>query len=202
VDTHRFAPGQERGDFYVTVSRLVPYKKVGLLAEAFSRLGRPLVIIGEGPERRAIERRAGPTVKMLGWQPDAVVAAHLERCRAFVFAADEDFGIAPVEALAAGAPVIAYGKGGVTETVVPGETGMFFERQDVESIARAVLEFERTHDRFHAAHMRQTAAPYGRERFQREFDDLIQREWGHFKRDQGYAPPAGGELPSARGRTA
>lgn len=182
VEIDRFEPRLDREDFYVTVSRLVSYKKVGLLAEAFSRLGRRLVVIGDGPERQAIECLAGPTVQVLGWQPDAVVASHLERCRAFVFAADEDFGIAPVEALAAGAPVIAYGRGGVTETVTDGETGIFFDRQDVDHIVRAVLDFEAAAERFPPRRMRQAAAPFARERFQREFAALVDREWHRFLR--------------------
>jgi glycosyltransferase involved in cell wall biosynthesis len=101
----------------------------------------------------------------------------LERCRAFVFAADEDFGIAPVEALAAGAPVIAYGRGGVIETVTPGETGVFFDRQDPDAIIGAVREFEAARGRFDPEQMRCAAEPFARPRFQRRFDALIDREW-------------------------
>jgi glycosyltransferase involved in cell wall biosynthesis len=181
VDVERFVPRTDRDEYYVTVSRLVSYKKVELIAEAFTRLGRPLVIIGDGPERRRIARHAGPNVKMLGWQPDAVVTAHLERCKAFVFAADEDFGIVPVEAMAAGAPVIAYGKGGVLETVVPGETGVFFERQAVDSLMAAVVEFEALARRFHPEMMRQAALPFARKEFQRRFETLVAREWRKFQ---------------------
>ena len=113
-------------DYFVTVSRLVPYKKVDMLAEAFTRLQRPLLIIGDRSRTKADREMAGANVKVLGWQADTVVTHHLERCRAFVFAADEDFGISPVEALAAGAPVMAFARGGVTETVESGVTGSLY----------------------------------------------------------------------------
>ena len=112
VDVDRFQADEPRDDYYLTVSRLVPYKQVPLMAEAFNRLKRRLVVIGEGPDRAGVERAGGVWVELLGHQPDAVVRDHLQRCKAFVFAADEDFGIAPIEAQAAGAAVIAYGRGG------------------------------------------------------------------------------------------
>ena len=142
VDTERFRADRERSDFYVTVSQLVSYKRIDIIVEALSRLNLPLVVIGEGPELRKLQRLAGPSVRFLGRQSDEVVTDHLERCKAFVFAANEDFGIVPVEAQAAGAPVIAYGKGGTTETVIPGRTGLFFMDQTVDSLAAAVTRFE------------------------------------------------------------
>ena len=149
VDIDRFCPRLNRDDFYLTVSRFVPYKRVDLVVETFTRLGLPLVVIGDGPERRKIERLAGPTVTLLGQQPDAAVQDHMERCRAFVFAAEEDFGIVTVEAQAAGAPVIAFGRGGSAETVVSGETGLFFVEQTVDSLSHAVRTFEACSTRFH-----------------------------------------------------
>lgn len=175
VDVDRFTPERQREDFYVTVSRLVPYKKVDVLAAAFTRMDRPLVIIGDGPERARIERLAGPGVRVLGWQSDAEVARYLERCRAFVFCADEDFGIAPVEALAAGAPVIAYGRGAITETVEPGVTGWFFDRQTADSVAEAVRAFEARRADFSVERIALAAARFGRARFHRELDAVIDR---------------------------
>ncbi|MBI2835071.1 MAG: glycosyltransferase [Acidobacteria bacterium] len=180
VDVHRFEPRLDRDDFYLTVSRLVPYKRVRLIIEAFNHLKRPLVVIGDGPERRPLSRLAGPTVRLLGAQPDRVVRDHMERCKAFVFAAEEDFGIAAVEAQAAGAPVIAYGRGGVTETVVAGETGLFFHEPTPESLADAVRGFEQGRIRFHPELLRRSAERFNRHRFQREFLALIDHEWNRF----------------------
>jgi glycosyltransferase involved in cell wall biosynthesis len=187
VDVDRFTPHRQRDDFYVTVSRLVPYKKIDVLAAAFTRMQRPLVIIGDGPERKRIARLAGPTVRLLGWQDDSTVADFLERCRAFLFAADEDFGISPVEALAAGAPVIAYGRGGITETVEPGVTGVFFDRQTVDGVIEAVHAFERRRTEFSTERIALSAARFGRARFHRELDALIERAQQRRRRRRGFA---------------
>lgn len=187
VEIERFRADRPRDDFYLTVSRLVPYKRIALVIAAFNRLGRPLIVIGEGPEGRRLARLAGPTVRLLGHQPDAVVADHLERCRAFVFAAEEDFGIALVEAQAAGAPVIAYGRGGASETVLPGETGVLFHHQTPEAIAQAVHAFEATIGRFHPERIRLTTTRFSRQRFQQAFAALVDREWARFK---GHVPTA------------
>lgn len=143
VDLDRFTPGEAREDFYVTVSRLVPYKRIPLIAEAFRAMPeRRLVVIGDGPEMPALRRAAGPNVTILGKQPDEVVVSHLRRAKAFLFAAEEDFGIAPLEAQACGTPVLAYGKGGALETIrgrdENGQTGMFFAEQTPDAITAAV----------------------------------------------------------------
>jgi glycosyltransferase involved in cell wall biosynthesis len=189
VDVQRFKPETQRDDYYLALSRLVSYKKMDIIVEAFTRLGRPLVVIGDGPDREKIERGAGANVRFLGWQPDDVVEHHLEQCRAFVFAADEDFGIAPVEAQAAGAPVIAYGRGGVTETVIPGETGRFFPEQTAASLAEAVRAFESGPVRFNPERIRQNAERFGKERFQREFAQLVDQEWARFQRNRPSLAP-------------
>src|SRR5215217_5951173 len=118
VDVERYRPDLPREEFFVVVSRLVPYKRVDLVVKAFARTGRELVVIGDGPDLAKLERDAQPNVKLLGYQPDEVVAGYLQRAKAFILAADEDFGIAPIEAQAAGCPVIAYGRGGALETVI------------------------------------------------------------------------------------
>ena len=181
VDVDRFEAGEQRDDFYLTVSRLVPYKRVPLMAAAFNRLRRRLVVIGEGPDRAAVERAGGVWVELIGRQPDEVVRDHLQHCRAFVFAADEDFGIAPIEAQAAGAPVIAYGRGGATETVIADRTGLFFDEQRVESLVDAVERFEAMAGRFHPEQIRLTTHRFSRERFQRQLAALIDREWDQFQ---------------------
>lgn len=187
VEIDRFRADRPREEFYLTVSRLVPYKRVDLLVDAFNRLQRPLVVIGDGPERRRLTRLAGPTVRLLGRQPDAVVADYLERCRAFVFAAEEDFGIALVEAQAAGAPVIAYARGGASETVVAGETGLLFANQTPAALVDAVEAFEAMAGRFHPERIRLTTKRFSRPRFQEAFAALVDREWARFN---GHVPAA------------
>ena len=191
VDVDRFTARAEREEFYVTVSRLVRYKRVDLVVEAFARLGRPLVVVGEGPELRNLRRIARANVRLVGWQPEEVVRGYLERAKAFVFAAEEDFGIGLVEAQAAGAPVIAYGRGGALESVVEGETGLFFYEQRAEALVEAVLEFERRRGQFSLERIRANAERFRKERFQREFMDLVEREWERFRKrlqrlGQGY----------------
>lgn len=182
VDVDRFTPKGQREDFYLTLSRFVPYKKIDLIVEAFTQLGLPLVVIGDGPDFNKVKRIAGPNVQLLGYQPDIVVKDYMERCKAFVFAADEDFGITPVEAQAAGAPVIAYGRGGVTETVLHGETGLFFQEQTVESLLATVRAFESGEYQFDPERLRQNAERFSKKRFQQEFSELVEREWAKFTR--------------------
>lgn len=185
VDVDRFTPKGQREDFYLTVSRFVPYKKIDLIVEAFTQLGLPLVVIGDGPDFNKVKRIAGPNVQLLGYQPDTVVKDYMERCKAFVFAADEDFGITPVEAQAAGAPVIAYGRGGVTETVLHGETGLFFQEQTVESLLATVRAFESGEYQFDPERLRQNTERFSKKRFQHEFAELVEREWAKFTRVRG-----------------
>ena len=176
VDTEFFQPGDvEREDYYLTASRLVPYKCTRLIIDAFAQLPeRRLVVIGDGPEFARLKRAAGPNVRMLGYQPDSVVREHMQRARGFVFAALEDFGITPVEAQACGTPVIAYGRGGVTESVVDGKTGVFFEEQTVEALLEAVQQFERRLGKFSAAEIRANALRFGVERFKQQFRACVE----------------------------
>ncbi|AXH00324.1 glycosyltransferase family 4 protein (plasmid) [Deinococcus wulumuqiensis] len=174
VDVDRFDHTRPREEFFFTMSRFVPYKKIDLIVETFTRLGKPLVVIGAGPDFDKVKALAGPNVQLLGRQPDEVVADYMARCKAFVFAADEDFGIVPVEAQAAGAPVIAYGKGGTLETVVPGQTGVFFGQQNVESLSRAVALFEDKAAEFNSAVIRRHAEKFRPERFRAEFTAILE----------------------------
>lgn len=180
VDVIKFNHMRRREEFYLTVSRLVPYKRVDLIVQAFTELALPLVVIGDGPELEGLRRYAGPTVQLLGYQPDEVVRDYMERCRAFVFAAEEDFGIAPVEAQAAGAPVIAYGKGGVTETVIAGETGIFFTEQSVQALVSAVRRFESERHTFDSERIRGSAERFSKERFQKEWSALVEAAVARF----------------------
>ena len=185
VDVDYFTPHPECGvegaqsEFYLAASRMVPYKRLPLIAEAFSRLlpDRELVIIGDGPEMRRVRAAAGTNVRLLGTQPREVLRDYLRRARAFVFAADEDFGILPVEAQACGTPVIALGVGGVRETVRDGETGVFFGEQTAEAIAGAVRRFESVSGGFSVA-CRANAERFSVARFRREFRAWVEREMG------------------------
>lgn len=144
VTVDAFAADGEAGDFYLMVGQLVPYKRADLAVEAFNLTGRKLVVIGEGPQYERLRRMAGPNVTLLGRQPFPVIRDHYSRCRALVFPGIEDFGIVPVEAMASGRPVIAYGKGGALETVREGVTGHLFGEQTAASLNAALDSFEGT----------------------------------------------------------
>ncbi|MFE4105240.1 glycosyltransferase family 4 protein [Almyronema epifaneia] len=173
VNVHRFRPDLPREDFYLSVSRFVPYKRVDLTVQTFAQLGLPLVVIGDGPQRQQVEAIARPPIQLLGAQPDSVVTDYMQRCRAFIFPAEEDFGITPVEAQAAGAPVIAYGRGGATETVIPDKTGLLFAQQTTASLAEAVKTFEQMRSRFSPPQIRQNAERFSIERFQQDFQAFV-----------------------------
>jgi glycosyltransferase involved in cell wall biosynthesis len=145
VETDRYAPVSQEfvGDQFLVVSRLVGYKRVDLAIDACNRIGAPLHIVGNGPEEKALRRRAGPTVRFLGRLPDTEVAAEYARCRAFILPGEEDFGLTPLEAMASGRPVVAFGAGGALETVVAGRTGVFFNEQTAESLADALSTVSR-----------------------------------------------------------
>ena len=190
VDTESFTPDWKtpREPFYLTASRMVPYKRIDLIAEAFAGMPeRTLVIIGDGPEAGRVRRRAAPNVRLLGRQPQPVLLDHLRRTRAFVFAAEEDFGIAPLEAQACGTPVIAYEKGGSVETIRGLDraqpTGVFFTEQTVSSLQGAVATFELEAERIAAVDCHQNALRFGAERFRREFGDLVRDRYTRFQEE-------------------
>lgn len=185
VDVERFDFCDEKDDYYLTASRMVPYKKIDLIVEAFSRMPqRRLLVIGDGPDFKKIAAKAAPNVTLLGYQPFDVLKSHMQLARAFVFAADEDFGIMPVEAQACGTPVIAYGRGGATETVVEGETGLFFEEQTVESLCRCVDRFESGSEDLLPELIRSHAEQFSPERFRETFSENVEREWEAFRAGQ------------------
>lgn len=184
VDTCRFSPGP-REDFFLVVSRLVGYKRVDLAVKACTRLGLRLVVIGDGSQRQSLRRLAGPTVTFLGRQPDEVVADHFARCRAFLFPGEEDFGITPVEAQAAGKPVIAYGRGGVLDTVLPGETGLLFAEQTPDSLVAALREFLANEERFSPEQIRRHALGFDRTAFKDKMARLVDEEYAGFRADFG-----------------
>lgn len=142
IDVERFSINEPDEDYYLLLSRLNSYKRLDVAIEACKKLDRPLVVIGDGAAREQLEKIAGPKTRFLGRQPDSVVAQYAGRCRALIFPGEEDFGMTPLEINAAGRPIIAYRAGGATETVVEGETGVFFNEQTPESLVGAMEEFE------------------------------------------------------------
>ena len=203
VEVDRYRHDLDRKDFFVTVSRLVPYKRLDLIVDAFSRMRKPLVVIGDGPDRARLQQMAGRNVRFVGYQPDEVIADHLQRARAFVFAADEDFGIAPVEAQAAGCPVIAYGRGGALETVVgrPARdaTGVFFDEQTPEALEAAVRLFEDEEGSFDPQTCRRNAERFGQERFREELRATVEDLWYRLQHGEGLEPRGVPALPLAVG---
>lgn len=186
VDVERFRSDLPREDFFLAISRFVPYKRMGLIVQAFSEMGKPLIVIGDGPELEQVRRQAKPNVTLLGYQPNSTVTNYLQRAKAFVFAAEEDFGIIPVEAQAAGCPVIAYGKGGVLETVTgwPASeaTGVFFDAQTPESLRMAVHVFDHYREQIKPYACRNSAERFGCERFRDEFRTTVEEVWSEFQR--------------------
>jgi glycosyltransferase involved in cell wall biosynthesis len=178
VDTRHFTLCSEKEDFYLTASRMVPYKRIPMIVEAFSRMpNKKLIVIGTGPEMEKAKELATPNVTLMGYQSFAVLLHHMQRARAFVFAAEEDFGIAPIEAQACGTPVIAYGRGGVLETVRgidhPEPTGVFYAEQTPESLIGAVKEFESEAHHILPETCRASAERFSTERFRQEIKTFV-----------------------------
>ena len=173
VEIERFHPNGHRGDYFVTLSRLVAHKRIDLIVEAFSNLQLPLKIIGDGPQMKRLQKRATPNIEFLGYQPDESVAQLLGNARGFVCAAEEDFGIAIVEAQAAGCPVIAYKAGGALETVLDGITGLFFEEQSAAGLIDAIHRFNDSGHRFRHNDMVDNAQKFSKERFRKSFQTFV-----------------------------
>jgi len=193
IDSFAPAPEEEQGDYYLFVGELVRYKRPDLAIHAFNKLGKKLVVIGGGELRDQLRREARANVKLLGPQPLAELQHHYARCRALVFPGEEDFGIVPLEAMASGRPVVAFGRGGATETVVDGKTGVFLERQTIESLLSGVERAEAT--AFNTGAIVAHARSFGAARFRDEMRAIIDTALA--ANGQRDAPEHAGSLPKA-----
>lgn len=188
IDKFRFNPSRKSGDYYVCVSALVPYKRVDIIIKAFNKMSdKKLVIVGDGNMRKELEGiKTSSNIKFTGWVDHDEVVKICEGAKAFLFAAEEDFGIAPVEAQALGLPVIAYGRGGTSETVVPinshegtkGPTGLFFFKQDAESLIEAILEFEKRENVFNPQDARRNAERFSEDKFIYSIKTFVKEKTG------------------------
>lgn len=184
VDTSHYTLEEQKKDYYVTASRMVPYKKIDLIVEAFSKMpDKKLVVFGDGPDLKNIKRTAGSNIEFRGYATKEQLKAGFQHAKAFVHAADEDFGIAPIEAQACGTPVIAYGKGGLLETVIPNVTGVFFKEQTAESIRQAVEKFEGI--KFNYAEIRKHAEKFSTEKFTQKFKEFVEEKYSIHMNQRG-----------------
>ncbi|HBQ3761282.1 glycosyltransferase family 4 protein [Klebsiella quasipneumoniae] len=185
VDVDNFSLCENKDDYYITASRMVPYKRIDLIVEAFSHMpDKKLVVIGDGSEMSKIKNKATSNIEILGYQSNSVMQEYMKKAKSFVFAAEEDFGITPVEAQACGTPVIAYGKGGALETVKEGLTGIFFNKQSCTSIIDAVNTFEKIQDKFSPKDCRSHAERFSADRFQKEIKEYIYNKYDAFKENK------------------
>ena len=181
VDVDKFTLREAKEEFYLTASRMVPYKKIDLIVEAFSQTDKKLLVIGDGPDMAKIKSKAGKNVELLGFADDETMADLMGRAKAFVFAAEEDFGITPVEAQACGTPVICFGRGGARETVLDGESGLYFMEQNAKELLAAVAKFEQNYDKFEPAKIRENSLKFSRARFEAEIKSYVEKKYEEFK---------------------
>jgi len=184
VDVEKFELCEQKEEFYMTASRMVPYKKIDMIVEAFSKTAKKLVVIGTGPDMEKIKVKAGTNIELMGYQSDEVMINIMQKAKAFIFAAEEDFGITPVEAQACGTPVICLGRGGTKETVVDMLSGVHFMEQSVEALLEAVKKFEQTSDNFQPKKIRENAQRFSKERFEREIEEFVNTKYEIFKKEK------------------
>jgi glycosyltransferase involved in cell wall biosynthesis len=179
VETHKFTPSNELGDYFLAGGRLVPYKRLDLVVESFNRLKKPLIIFGDGPERERLLKHARPNIQFLGQITDDYKAQLMSRCLAFIHPQNEDCGITAIEAMSAGRPIIAYDEGGATETVVAGETGVFFSMQNWESLLQTINQFDPRN--WHSHKIREHAEQYGAAVFKNKMQKFVGERYEEFK---------------------
>lgn len=173
VDVERFNPQRKHADYFLIVSTLAPYKKIDLAIQLFNKIGQQLLIIGDGPHKPYLQSIAAPNVSFLGFKDDDAVVEYYQNCRAFIFPGEEDFGITPVEAMAAGKPVLAYGKGGVTESVIPGETGEFFYQPTIDSMEDGLARLILNEKKYVMKRIREQAEKFSTRKFKRKIKQII-----------------------------
>ena len=178
-------PMAKEGDYFLMVTAMAPYKRVDIAIEAFNRLGKPLLIVGDGQGMKPLKKRAKKNIEFLGWQSNEKVRDYYRGCRAFIFPGEEDFGIAPLEAQACGKPAIGYGRGGILESVIPfpqeKPTGVFFHQPHAESLIQAVDLFERNVDHFHGDVIRENALRFHQTNFKEKIRALIDTRYQEFQ---------------------
>ena len=183
VDVAKFELETKKDNFYLTASRIVPYKKVDLIVETFAKLpDKKLIIIGSGPDLEKIKSKATKNIEILGYQPDEILIKYMQKAKAFVFAAEEDFGIIPVEAQACGTPVICLGRGGTKETVIDGITGVHFKNQTINDLLKAIDRFEKLE--FDSYIIRKNALRFSKDRFEREIKEFVENKYLKWKEKQ------------------
>lgn len=180
IETSRFQKKEKIGDYYLIVSAFAPYKRIDIAIQACNYLKKPLKIIGDGQEKSKLRNLAGKTVEFLGWQPDEVVRQYLSECKALIFCGIEDFGLVPLEAMASGRPVIAFGAGGTLETVVAGETGEFFPQQTADSLIKSLLRFEAEVPKFDSSLIQQYVTKFDKSIFMENVKDFLNRKTGSY----------------------
>ena len=181
VDVDKFEPISKKDNYYLTASRMVPYKRVDLIVEAFIKMNdKKLVVVGDGPELNKIKSKASANIEFLGYLDSKKLKSLMQEAKAFVFAAEEDFGIAVVEAMACGTPVIAFNKGGTAETVINGKTGIHFNEQNPESIKDAIKEFEKRIDSFDVQYIRKHAEKFNRTNFEENIKQFVRDKLNNF----------------------
>lgn len=174
VDVHLFEAETSKDNYFVTASRMVPYKRMDMIVEAFSKMpDKKLIVIGDGSEMKKIKEKASSNIEILGYRPFNELKEYMKKARAFVFAAEEDFGIIPVEAMACGTPVIAFGKGGALETVKEGVSGSLFFEQSPGEIKKAVLQFEKKESSFDYNKIKEHSLQFSRQRFESEISTYV-----------------------------
>jgi glycosyltransferase involved in cell wall biosynthesis len=185
VDVHLFECRSDKEDFYLTASRMVSYKRIDVIVDAFSAMpDKKLVVIGDGPEMKKIKSKAGKNVEILGYQAFASLKSYMQKAKAFIFAAEEDFGIIAVEAMACGTPVIAFNKGGASETVSDDNTGILFDHQSPQSVKEAVLKFESIQDKFDPSIIRAHSLQFGRNIFEEKIKQFVYEKSNDFFPDK------------------
>jgi glycosyltransferase involved in cell wall biosynthesis len=184
VQVENFLVSRTPGDVFLCVGHLAPYKRIDLAVRAFNEMRKDLVVIGDGDQLDELRSIAGPTIKLLGFQPDDVVREQLSKCRALLFPGEEDFGIVPVEAMASGRPVIAFGRGGALDTVVDGTTGVLFREQSVSGVVNAVRRFEQIESSFDPDVLVRHAYQFRSEAFRDSVARYINEKYDTFRRQR------------------